>query len=78
MNTILKHPTPADSATRAGHVILVDRSDDETVAINPAAGQQRYVTSWLGEGDSSWRRGHYFSDRLDAIDDFVFRARRGY
>ena len=78
MNIILKYPTPADSATRAGHVILLYRSDDETVAINPAAGQQRYVTSWLGEGDSSWCWGHYFDDWLDAIEDFVFRARREY
>jgi len=68
MNTILKHPTPADSATRAGHVILVKRD----------CSHQPFVTSWLGEGDSSWCWGHYFDDWLDAIEDFVFRARRGY
>lgn len=65
---IEKHSTPGDHATRAGHVILVDRKTD----------YQPYVTAWQGDGDRDWCWGHYFSDLKDAQADYQSRCKRGY
>ena len=54
--------------TNPGHVILVDRGGDN----------DRYVTAWLADGDTSWCWGHYFYDLTEARADFVARMTRGY
>jgi hypothetical protein len=61
--------TPAGAMTRSGRVILVDRGPDY---------HDRYVTAWHGHDDSEWTWGHYFTSWLDADDDFLNRASRGY
>lgn len=58
--------TPGGNGTRPGHVILV-RND-----------QGEFVTGWLGEGDSNWTWGHYFTERGEAQADYEARVRRGY
>ena len=68
MNTILKHPTVNGCGTRTGEVQLINRG----------AVPQPYMTCWHPDRDANPCWGHYFDDKLDAIDDFVFRARRGY
>lgn len=61
--------TPGDRITRPGHVILVDRGPESP---------HRYVTAWIGEGDSSWCWGHYISERDQAEADFRSRCARGF
>lgn len=64
---MLHHYTPAGPMTRAGHVIMVDRGETSP---------ERYVTAWLGAGDSSWWQGHYFDDLDSANADYWERVRR--
>jgi hypothetical protein len=69
------HYTPRAPATRAGYVILVQRSGDY---LHP------FVTGWVGLNeeedilDKEWCYGHYLREEEDAIDDFNSRCRRGY
>ena len=58
--------TPAASATRPGHVVLVEARRGE------------YVTAWLGNGDTSWCWGHYFTSFFEAERDYLERCKRGY
>ena len=67
-DVIASAATGATAATRAGHVVLVQRD----------TGYHPYVTAWLGIGDSQWNTGHYFVSLSEARDDFEKRARRGY
>lgn len=62
-------PTPKASATKAGHVIMVDRGQDR---------YQRYVTAWMAVGDREWIWGHYFEKFDDAYEDYGARCLRGY
>lgn len=63
--------TQAASCTRAGHVILVDRGGGDEY-------YHRYVTGWIGNGDREWCSGHYFNNRAEADEDYLFRCTRGY
>lgn len=69
MQIIAQLKTEAAPATRPGRVILVDRGSDT---------HHRYVTAWIGDGDSSWCWGHYFNDERQAKDDYSKRCWRGY
>lgn len=66
---IASSPTPRDTTTRAGRVILVMRNHEP---------YEPYVTAWAGDGDSSWCWGHYFKDFDDASHDYTKRVKRGY
>lgn len=61
--------TPAAPMTRAGRVILVDRGEDTF---------QRWVTAWVGNGDTSWCHGHYIDSRAEAEADYMMRCGRSY
>lgn len=56
--------TPKRFATRAGRFILVERDTDH----------EPWVTAWLGDGDTGWISGHYFSARWKAEKDFLERC----
>jgi hypothetical protein len=60
--------TPKRPATREGHVVLVDRGEDE-------AGP-RYVVAWFALGDDSWWKGDYINDLEEAIREFGIRHER--
>ena len=62
------YPIPGGAGTRDGRVILVDTGRDIG----------RYVTAWLGDGDSQWCQGHYIHDFAEALADYYARVVRGY
>tara|TARA_X000001036_G_C20018891_1_gene537800 strand:- start:127 stop:339 length:213 start_codon:yes stop_codon:yes gene_type:complete len=61
---------PAEEGTRDGYIILVDLHP-----VDPT--QARFVTGWIGVGDTSWACGHYFDSRIEANKDFSARVERG-
>tara|TARA_R100001510_G_C7647810_1_gene205161 strand:- start:1746 stop:2180 length:435 start_codon:yes stop_codon:yes gene_type:complete len=62
---------PAKEGTRAGHIVLVD--------LHPAdPTQARFVTGWVGVGDTNWAGGNYFDSRIEANKDFQARFERGF
>ena len=63
------YPIPGGAGTRDGRVILADRG------LHPV---HRYVTAWLGDGDSQWCQGHYIHDFAEALADYYARVVRGY
>ena len=64
--TILKQePTPASIGTRAGRIVLVEKTDED---------YHPFVTGWLGDGDTQWWGGNYFSTLDNATIDFYERC----
>jgi hypothetical protein len=68
---VLAHPTPRGRMTRPGFVVLVDRGPDHEH-------DPRWITAWVGQGDTSWSWGHYLDHEPDARSDFTDRCKRGY
>lgn len=50
---------------RPARIILVERDADEV---------ERYITAFHCAGDKGWVWGHYFREKVDALDDFRERA----
>lgn len=65
------HPTNGHGMNRAGFVILVDRGADHEHDL-------RWVTAWVGQGDTFWSWGHYLGHEAEARSDFAHRCARGY
>ena len=65
------HPTTGKGMTRGGFVVLIDRG----VGNGP---EPRWITAWVGQGDSSWSWAHYLAHEADARSDFAHRCGRGY
>lgn len=63
---IRSHLIPAKGITREGHIILVDRGPEEH--------GPRYVTAWLGTGDTSWWKGDYINNEKEANASFDKRV----
>lgn len=65
------HPTKGGAMTRPGHVVLVDRGANHEH-------DPRWITAWVGDGDTSWSWGHYLDHEADARSDYAHRCGRGY
>ena len=64
--TILKQePTPASIGTRPGRIVLVERTDED---------DHPFVTGWLGDGDTQWWGGNYFTTLDNATIDYYERC----
>jgi hypothetical protein len=59
---VAQFSTPGGRMTRPGRLVLVDRGYGLT---------DRWVSAWIGDGDSEWSHGHYFGDWLDARAHFL-------
>lgn len=69
---VVAQPSPRGLITRPGFVILVDRGPENHTD------HDRWVTAWIGEGDTYWAWGHYFGSEVDARHDYADRCKRGY
>jgi hypothetical protein len=59
--------TPGGGGIRPGRFILVDRGEKY---------KERWVSSWLADGDAEWSQGHYFETFLEARDHFLERCEK--